>query len=528
MGQGLADVEGAEEGTSPVYLPESRLLVRMTAPQYRLAVGDLFGETIIPPVRLEPDLDVQGLASVGAAESTLSPKGAEHYVNGAKSMAAQMTDEGFRGTLYAPCEPEAASDVTCWESLVHHWGLRLWRRPLSEHEVVEVASVAQDAAGALESVDRGAEWMMVVLLNAPHFLYRIEQGVPVAGGERALSDYERVTRLSFFLWNSVPDAALLTRLGEGLLEDEGAWEALVDEMIDDPRTRRGLRNFMTEWLHLGDLSRLLKDPNVFRAYSPDLGASAMEETLRLAEALVIDERADFRTILTTRKTFVDRRLAAIYEITAPSEEGMAEVTLPADEVRRGLLGHVSFLAARAHVAKSSPTLRGIFVREVLLCQEMAPPPAEVDTSIPEPSQDAVTLRERLEVHMEDPACVGCHSFVDPIGFGFERFDGIGRFRMLDNGGLIDPSGMIDGEPHEGFNGMIVTLANHPAFVDCLVEKLLAYATNRRAGQGEGAWRVALVDGFKSDGHDLLGLMRRIALSPGFVAMAPPEASEVSP
>ena len=189
---------------------------------------------------------------------------------------------------------------------------------------------------------------------------------------------------------------------------------------------------------------------------------------------------------------------------------------------------VSFLAARAHVAKSSPTLRGVFVREVLLCQEMAPPPADVDTSIPEPSEDAVTLRDRLEVHMEDPACSGCHAFVDPIGFGLERFDGIGRFRTLDNGGFIDPSGDLDGVEFEGFSGLVAALANHPAFVDCLVEKLLAYATNRRPGQGERPWRDALVEAFRQDGHDLLNLMRRIALSPGFVAIAESDAAEVTP
>ncbi|MGB0591720.1 MAG: DUF1588 domain-containing protein [Myxococcota bacterium] len=513
---------------APEFNPEAPVFVRLTAPQYRLAIGDLFGEGITPPVRLEPDVQSDGLYAIGAAESTLSPKGAEQYVNGAKAMALQMTEEGYRDTLYSPCEPTSASDLTCLKTLAHHWGSQLWRRPLTDDEAGAMATLASQSAAALEDLDSGVRWMMVALLNAPQFLYRVELGQRDAEGRLTLTDYERVTRLAMFLWNSVPDAAVLERVQAGEFTDAPAFEALVDEMLKDPRARRGLRNFITEWLHLGDLGRLLKDPNVFRAYNPDLGAAALEETLSVAEWLVFEERADFRTILTTQTTFVDRRLAAIYELIAPTEEGMGKLTLPDDEVRRGILGHVSFLAARAHVAKSSPTLRGVFVREVLLCQEMSPPPADVDTSIPEPSEDALTLRDRLEVHMEDPACSGCHAFVDPIGFGLERFDGIGRFRTLDNGGLIDPSGDLDGSEFDGFVELVSTLANHPGFIDCVVEKLLAYAINRRPGYDERPWREALVESFRQDGHDLLNLMRRIALSPGFSAIAEPDIEEVTP
>ena len=163
--------------------------------------------------------------------------------------------------------------------------------------------------------------------------------------------------------------------------------------------------FAQDWLELDGLSHLSKDPETFAYFSPDIGQQAREETLSLFEYLVLDADADFRTLLTTRATFVNRRLAALYGIPSVAVEGFELVTLPDDGPRAGLLGHASVLSLHASPNRSSPTLRGLFIRERLLCQNMPSPPANVDTTIPESSEDAPTMRDRLQIHLETPAAL---------------------------------------------------------------------------------------------------------------------------
>ena len=209
-------------------------------------------------------------------------------------------------------------------------------------------------------------------------------------------------------------------------------------MIAHPSFEDGARAFFTDMWTLYQLDDITKDPTVFTHMSPEVGASAREETLRGVVENVVYEDGDYRDLFTTTRTFLDRKLASIYNVRAPVREGFGEAFLDEDGHRRGVLGHVSFLALQSHAVNSSATLRGKFVREVLLCQYIPPPPSDVDTSIPEASADAVTLRERVAVHLEDEFCASCHQLVDPIGLGLEQFDGLGHFRTTEFGGVIDP------------------------------------------------------------------------------------------
>ena len=166
-------------------------------------------------------------------------------------------------------------------------------------------------------------------------------------------------------------------------------------------------------------------------------ASAKEETFQTIE-YILDNDIDFRELLTTRTSFVNRRLASLYGIQAPFSDGFGEVTLTKQNGRRGLLTQASMLNLHAHATASSPTLRGVFIRKTLLCQVVPPPPADVDTSIPAATEEAPTMRERLEQHFEDPSCAGCHKMMDLVGLGLENLDGIGQWRDLENNAPIDP------------------------------------------------------------------------------------------
>lgn len=491
-------------------------LSRLTKHQYHNTVRDLFGADVVPPASLEPDLPSAGLEAIGATVNALSPRGVEQSFDAAKTVAAQLLVDPQRRALIVSCTPNGAADEACMREVVERWGLRLWRRPLTTVEADEVTALGLSAAGTLGSFDAGLEYTFVKMLASPHFLYRVETGTE----NGKLSAYELATRLSFFLWNSSPDETLLTAAAAGELADDTSLKTQVERMTADPRHRQAVRNFFSEWLHLYELDELGKDPNVFKHFSPELGDSAREETLKLVEHIVFDTEADYRTFFTTRTTFVDRRLAAIYNVPAPAAEGFAKIELPADGPRAGFLGHVSFLGLHAHPVSSSATLRGVFIRKALLCQTVPSPPAGLNTAIPEPSPDAKTLRERLLVHMENPGCESCHGFMDPPGFGLENFDGIGRFRIQDNGGDIDPSGELDGVSFQTPTELMLAIANHPETTSCLTKMMYSYATGHTPTTAESPLLDALHERFGAAGYQVKQLIIDVATSPGFRTMTP--------
>ena len=196
-------------------------------------------------------------------------------------------------------------------------------------------------------------------------------------------------------------------------------------------------------------------------------------------------------------------------------DGFGWTTLPSDGQRQGLLGQVSILALYSHATSTSVTLRGIFVREVMLCQDIPAPPSDVDTSIPEVSEDALTMRERVAAHLEDPACASCHQFTDPIGLGLENFDAIGRWRTQENGATIDPAGDLDGDAFTDVVSMADALADHPALGPCLSQTLLRYSTGSPLSEELEELAQWHGEGFAESGYRVLPHMREIALSPAF-------------
>jgi hypothetical protein len=268
-------------------------------------------------------------------------------------------------------------------------------------------------------------------------------------------------------------------------------------------------------LQLYALDDLSKDPSVFVLASATLGPAAREETLRGLEHIVLQADEDYRTIFTTQRAFIDRELATLYEVRAPAREGFGETWLDASGGRRGLLGQAAFLAANAHAVSSSATKRGVFIREVLLCQDMPPPPAGVDTSIPEPSEDAVTLRDRVAVHLTDPTCASCHKLTDPIGLGLENFDGLGGWRLTENGGTIDPSGELDGAAFADAWALGQVLFDHPRTGPCLTETLFNYAVGHAMVESEEPTVEHLAESFALASYSVKALLAQIATSPGF-------------
>jgi hypothetical protein len=489
---------------------------RLTTTQYRNAVRDLFGSEIALPPALEPDVAADGFDSVGASTSAISPRGVEQYEAAAFAVGNQLIAKPALLSKVLTCKPASVGDAACAKTFVTTNGLRIFRRPLTNDEVTAFSTLIVSSGTTLGTFEKGIPYGLAAMLQSPYFLYRA-----VDGGANTYSGYALASRLSFFLWNSIPDQALLDAAAKGQLGSYDGVKKEVDRMLADPRAREGLRNFVREWLRLGELDHLTKDAKLFTTYSVELGPMAREETLKLFEDVVFDRNDDFRDILTTRRTFVTSKLASMYQVAAPSAEGFAPVELPEESLRRGILGHVSLLALYAHPTSSSATLRGKFVREKLLCATIPNPPVNVNTALPEPTPDAKTLRQRVQIHFANAACAACHKIMDPIGLGLEQFDGIGRFRTKENGAVIDPSGDLDGTKFGSIPELANAIRNHRDFPPCVTRKLWTYATGMKPTDADEATLAAFTDFFEKAGYRLKPLLAAVASSPAFRALGAP-------
>ncbi len=500
------------------YVPNEPRLRRLTQRQYTNTVRDILGESLVVTRSLEPDVRAEGSTSIGGTNSTISQRGTEQFQDSAYDIAQQVLRSAERRAMVLSCTPAAVRDDACAESFLRAYGKRLWRRPLSDSELATLVTISGRAADALTDFHRGLEFGLAGLLQAPEFLFRAEIGT-MRGAERRFERFELASRLAYFLWNGPPDDALLSAAENNQLEDSAMLGAQIDRMLASPKARRGLEAFFTDWLRLDELDFISRDATLYPAFGADFGPSAREEVLRTLDWIALDRDADFRDALTTRETFVNRRLASIYGVTFPVRGApvtqFERVEFPASQPRRGILGMAAFLALEAHPTSTSPTLRGKFVREILLCQTMPAPPVGVNTAVPEPSATARTLRDRLQVHQEVPSCRGCHLLMDNIGLGFENFDALGRYRTIENGVLIDASGTLDVLPFANAAELANTLRDDPAFPRCMVNRLYRHAWGFHEEEPQREEVERLLTSFSTSGFKLKGLLRTIAIGEAF-------------
>lgn len=493
--------------------PGPPTLRRLTSSQLSRSIHDLLGDVTITG-QVEPDIPVDGSLAIGSATTTISNRGVEQQETLAFDVAAQVAADADLLDAVLPCAPSGAQDEACMRELVDTFGMRAWRRPLSKDESDRVLDVAMDAAETLGTFATGAEFAIATVLQSPNFVFREELGEE-RDGARWYTDYELASKLAFFLWDTIPDDALLEAAGKGELSTTEGLTAQVDRMLADDRAREGVLAVFEDAYELYDLPKLSKDPNVFEHMSGTVGESARTQTLMDLAWLIFEEEGDFRDIFTTRTTHIDRELASIYGVAAPAREGFARTELPEDGRRRGLLGQLSFVGLHAHPTSSSATLRGKALRERVLCHPIPPPPAGVDTSIPEPGPDAVTLRDRIQVHLESPACAGCHQITDPVGLALENFDGLARWRTKENGGTIDPSGDLDGTPFTDAWDLARVIREHEDTPRCVVDHFWTAAMGRRASDGETANVAWLEESFAWHGYKVKNMLTDLVTSESF-------------
>ncbi|MBN4059048.1 DUF1592 domain-containing protein [Endomicrobium sp. AH-315-J14] len=498
------------------------LLKRLTQTQYANSVRDLLGDDIAVPIALEPDFEKDGFLVIGGSTSSISARGVEQYERAAYDIAEQAMAPGAARTELVNCTPDGVVDSTCAHHFIVTVGKRFFRRPLSREEISRYLALANAAAQKLGDFHQGLGFALAGFLQSPHFIFRAELGGGASEEAERYTSLEMASRLSFFFWNTTPDDRLLAAGQRGDLTDDGKLKRQIIRLLRSDKARDGVRNFFSERFSMHQLDELVKDTDVFTSMSADLGGFAREETLATIEHLVFEEKGDYRDLMTSPTSFVNRKLAALYGVAAPTLEGFAAITFADSSPRRGLLGHASILVMNAHPVSTSATLRGKFIRKVLLCGDIPPPPADVDTSLPEPSEVMPTLRDRIQDHLVNPNCNACHSYMDPIGLGLERFDGLAQYRTTENDFPIDASGVLDGVAFANARELGAVLREHPEFVHCLVRHMYRYANGTLEGDEDKAQIDRLSLEFREDyGFKITSLMKAIALSEGFRAASPP-------
>jgi len=503
---------------------------RLTEAEYRQSIADIFGGDIKVAGRFEPDLRADGLLAVGTGQVTVTPAGFEQYDSMAHGIAAQVVDETHRDRLVGckPADAHAPDDV-CAAKFLSEAGLRLFRRPLSEDELQGEVAVADAAARTLGDFHAGLAYGLAGLIAAPEFLFREEaaEADPGHPGQWRLDGWSMASRLSFLLWDTGPDAALLAAAGKGDLRDPAKLAAQVDRLLASPRLEKGARAFFSDMLAFESFDALAKDSVIYPKFSLKVANDAREQTLRTIADLLVTRHGDYRDLFTSRKTFLTRNLGMVYRVPVVTRDGWEAHEFPAGDARAGLLTEISFLALHSHPGRSSATLRGKAIRELLLCQTVPMPPSNVNFSIVQDTANPKfrTARDRLTAHRTAAVCAGCHKIMDPIGLALENFDGAGQYRTAENDAPIDASGELDGASFKDAAGLGRAMHDDPATVSCLVGDVYRYAAGRAVQPGEMAFTVWLKDRFAADGYQLPALLRRIALSDAFYRVSPPAKPE---
>lgn len=523
-----AGSSGGEDphGNPAGYEPAPAALPRLTAAQYHNALRDLLGSSI-PVYPVETDTNPYLFFSIGAASTTLSELGTQLYEEAAEQATNLVfADPGKRAALVG-CTPATPGDA-CAAEYLSRFGRRAFRRPLAEDELARWVKVSVDLAqpDAWEGLRLATSGM----LQAPSFLYRAELGQPdpLVPGQRRLDAWEMASRLSFLFWESVPDDALLDAAAAGSLDTPEGIAAEAERLLEDTRAQETIQAFFAQYLDLGRLNTVQRTAESYPLFSETMTASMRTEVELLVDG-VVSGRGDARSIFSTQTTFVNAELAALYGVDAPGADAstFVQVDLDPEGPRAGMLTLGAFLTMNAHDTQTSPTARGKYVRERVLCQTVPPPPPDVSTDLEPPGEGEApkTVREQLEEHRTNPACAGCHSFIDPPGFLFEHYDSVGAYRTKLPGDLpVDASGDLDGKPLNDARGLAKELEDDPRVAACMVKQLFRHALGRLDTKGETPALEEIQSRFAEVEYDFRELMVELVTHPSFRTLAEPEAN----
>lgn len=456
--------------------PGKRRLRRLTRSEYDNTVRDLFGIPSTWGSRFVADTVVHGFDNEASA-LTVSPLLADQLRKAAEEITTQAVK---KLSSILPCNPQQTGGRDCAKQFLQKFGLRVFREPLRATTLARYLKLFD--LGAKSSFEDGISLVLKAMLQSPYFLYRQELGALKSGKKTVdLTPYEIASELSYFFWGTMPDNELLQSAASGKLSDPAEIQKQATRLLNSPRSRYALERFVVQWLGTSRVQIVPKDATLYAGFSNNLRAALLEEAKRFVTHVVENGKGTFEELLTANYSMLSKQLSEFYGVLPPPQvdsAGFGKVVFQ-NVPRGGVLTLGSVLATHAGPNSSSPIHRGLMVREKFLCQTLPPPPANINAEPPglDPKK---TTRERYSQHSQDKVCSGCHSMIDPIGFSFERYDGIGRYRKSENNKPIDVKGKIinstdtDGS-FEGVRELATLLAKSPEVKSCFALQWMRWA-----------------------------------------------------
>lgn len=514
LGGSREEVEAACDPTLALDLGVTKLR-RLTKDQLNHSLRDLFGASFVDYATvLAPD------ESVGPFHSNSIAPVTDLIVQQLSEVAATASaDAVTMSTNFVPCDLAADTTTACASQFVESFASRAFRRPVTAEEetaLVNLYVLGRDGT----SPQRGLDLVLQSILQSGSFLYLADSGIsgtPSAVPE-AVTAHTLASRLSYFLWNSIPDASLKAAADDGSLVDEAVYSAQVARMLLDPKAQESISLFHERWLDVADLPGKEKDSGRYPQYNAGLAQEMLNDQATFVNEIILKGDGLLSTLLSSPTAYPSAVLAGVYGVAAPATAGAA-VALPPEQ-RGGLLTQPAFLAAHARSLDSSPVHRGLAVRENVLCDTIEPPPPGVSTDLPEKTE-ATTTREQFAEHLASITCATCHTKMDPIGLAFEHYDAIGGWRELDGTATIDATGEVleSGEDVSGmFDGVMelsAKLAQSTSVSDCTARQWFRFALNRLESESDACSMLGLFEDFEASGGNVRTLITQIAMSDAF-------------
>lgn len=505
----------------PISCDESTLraaqLRLLTRREYADTVRDLLGlEATGALVDFPVEIRVRGYDN-NASVADVTSRHIDEYLAEAEDLAVRAV--ATKKVELVSCDPTTDA-VGCARTFLQQFGRRAYRRPLETAEIDRLVGFFSTDPALFDVGLHDAIWAMLV---SPSFLYRSEIGTLGGDGNRHLDPWEIATSLSYLLWGTMPDEALLTAAQEGTLDTAEGRRTQAERLLADSRARTQLGRFASQWLGADPLLAGEKDLSAFPTFSAAVQEAQFSELEEFVSHVTFDSTGAFGELFEPGYVMADPILAAYYGLPLPGGSGFSPVAI-ADGSRGGLLTLGSVLSAHAHSDDGSPVRRGVFVRRRVLCQDLPPPPPDVDNTPPglDPS---LTTRERFAIHSASPACQSCHQYIDGVGFGFEHFDGAGGRRELENGVPVDATGDIVGLeglehtssviPFDGTDELSGWIAGSDAGPRCLAVQLYRFAAGAEETAQDSCEIDALAARFAANDYDVRELLLTVIELPSF-------------
>ncbi len=455
---------------------------RLNKAEYDNTIRDLTGLDLRLADAFPSDDVGNGFDNIGDVLS-IPPILLEKYLNAAETIAERVyEDEAARKRVFPHAPQSEDQRVETARRNVNEFAARAWRRPLTDDEQERLFAIMRLAWQRDNSEADIFKTVIAAILANPNFIFRIEQdpGPSDQDGIRELGGYELASRLSYFLWSSMPDERLFELAASGELAKHDVLAAEAKRMLGDPKSRALVDNFAGQWLQLRDLSQMMPDPSKFPDFDGKLRTAMRRETEMFFETMIREDRSVLE-FLNADFTYVNERLARHYGIPEVTGEEFERVSLGRE--RRGVLTHASILLLTSNPTRTSPVKRGKWILDNMLSEPPPPPPADVP-ELEEGAETLGTLREQMEQHRANESCAVCHRTMDALGFGLENFDAIGAWRDKDGQHTIDASGELPGgQAFDGAADLMRILVDEKKdqFCKCLAGKLLVYGLGRGLG-----------------------------------------------